>query len=251
MSEVPIPPDHISPEANEAAIPSSPDAGSGWAAFYAGVLEKLKDPAGLRERIDYPTYLLSTAGLIASLVLGLGDLSTKGSIHERQEEDLLAVLGQVIPSNIHDNDLLSDVIEVVDDLPGGLGKTEVYVAKQGKQITGVAFKMIALGGYSGPITLVVGLDNTGKVLGVRVVAHTETPGLGDKIEASKSDWIQAFVGRSLENTLPERWRVKMDGGDFDQFAGATITPRAVVSGIGRGLEFFSRHRATLVGPYLP
>ena len=97
----------------------------------------------------------------------------------------------------------------------------------------------------------VGLDHKGQVLGVRVVVHTETPGLGDKIEASKSDWIQSFVGRSFENPLPERWRVKKDGGDFDQFAGATITPRAVVSGIGRGLEFFSRHRATIVGPYSP
>ena len=246
-----VPPDQTTPEATNTANPFPQELSSGWAGFYSGFWEKLKDPDGLRQRLDYPTYLLAAAGLIASLVLGLGDLSTKGSIHQRQKEDLLATLEQVIPNNIHDNDLLNDVIEVVDELPDGLGKTEVYVAKQGKEITGVAFKMIALGGYSGPITLVVGLDHKGQVLGVRVVVHTETPGLGDKIEASKSNWIQSFVGRSLENPLPERWRVKKDGGDFDQFAGATITPRAVVSGIGRGLEFFSRHRATLVGPYSP
>lgn len=230
---------------HEAALP--PETCSRWVSLYAEIRVKLKDPEGLRKRLDYPTYLLATAGLVASLVLGLGDLSTKGSIRERQREDLLATLAQVIPDDIHDNDLLDDVIDVEDEVPGGLGRTEVYLARQGQKVSGVAFQMVALGGYSGPITLVVGLDKTGELLGVRVVAHTETPGLGDKIEASKSDWIRAFVGRSLENTLPEHWRVKKDGGDFDQFAGATITPRAVVSGIGRGLEFFRRHRSTLIG----
>lgn len=247
MSEAPL--DQDAANTSETERVSARDAGSGWAAIYAHLHQRLKDPDALRERLDYPTYLLAAAGLVASLVLGMGDLSTKGSIHERQKEDLLATLGQVIPKDLHDNDLLNDVIEIVDEVPGGLGKTEVYVAKQGREVTGVAFKMVALGGYSGPITLVVGLDPSGELLGVRVISHAETPGLGDKIEVSKSDWIQAFVGRSLKNTLPERWKVKKDGGDFDQFAGATITPRAVVSGISHGLEFFSRHRTTLVSPH--
>lgn len=242
-------PDQAVAQGTETVGTSTREVGSSWAAFYAGVQKKLKDPGALQERPDYSTYLLAAAGLVASLVLGLGDLSTKGTIHERQKDDLLATLGQVIPDDIHDNDLLSDVIEVADETPGGLGKTDVYVARHGTGITGVAFRMVAPGGYSGPITLVVGLDETGEILGVRVVAHTETPGLGDKIEVTKSNWIQAFVGRSLDNTIPERWRVKKDGGDFDQFAGATITPRAVVSGIGRGLEFFSRHRERLIGPH--
>ena len=92
----------------------------------------------------------------------------------------------------------------------------------------------------------MGVDKDGAVLGVRVVAHAETPGLGDKIEVGKSNWILSFNARSLENTLPERWRVKKDGGDFDQFAGATITPRAVVRGVEAGLKFFRQHRDELL-----
>ena len=92
----------------------------------------------------------------------------------------------------------------------------------------------------------MGMDKDGAVLGVRVVAHAETPGLGDKIERGKSDWILSFDGRSLSNTSSERWRVKKDGGDFDQFAGATITPRAVVHGVESGLKFFQRHKAELL-----
>ncbi|MDD1651077.1 MAG: RnfABCDGE type electron transport complex subunit G, partial [Methylococcaceae bacterium] len=95
----------------------------------------------------------------------------------------------------------------------------------------------------GPITLMMGIDKSGTVLGVRVVAHAETPGLGDKIEREKSPWVLAFDQRSLTNTPPERWRVKKDGGDFDQFAGATITPRAVVRGVEAGLQLFRKHRS--------
>ena len=224
---------------------------SGWEAFRVWAWEKLKDPDRLRGRLDYQTYLLAAAGLVASLVLGLGDLSTKHAIEARQREDLLATLSQVLPDRIHDNDLLKDRVFLMDEVPGGLGSTEVYLAKKGVTVTGVAFKMVALGGYSGPISLMVGLDAQGQVLGVRVISHAETPGLGDKIETAKSDWIESFQGRSLVNPKIERWRVKKDGGEFDQFAGATITPRAVVSGIARGLEFFDRHRAALIGHPTP
>ena len=206
------------------------------------------DLEALRQRLDYQTYLLAAAGLVASLLLGFADLATRGSIERRQAEDLLATLEQVLPASLHDNDLLQDVKTVADTAEGGVGQVQVYLARKAGEVTGVAFKWVAHGGYSGPISVVMGVDSHGMLLGVRVVAHAETPGLGDKIERSKSDWIISFDGRSLENTSAERWRVKKDGGDFDQFAGATITPRAVVGGVQGGLKFFQRHRDELITP---
>jgi len=215
----------------------------------AGRWERLRrrfdDLETLRRRLDYQTWLLAAAGLVASLLLGLGDLATRGPIEQRQAEDMRATLEQVLPPDLHDNDLLRDVKTVSDT---GLGETRVYLARKNGEVTAVAFKLSATGGYSGPIALVIGLKADGTVLGVRVVAHAETPGLGDKIETAKSEWILSFSGRSLDNTSDERWRVKKDGGDFDQFAGATITPRAVVGGVFKGLQFFRRHRTELVPP---
>ena len=92
----------------------------------------------------------------------------------------------------------------------------------------------------------MGLDSNGEILGVRVISHTETPGLGDKIEIKKSKWILSFNGKSLDNVTYSEWNVKKDGGIFDQFSGATITPRKVVLAIKRGLEFYKSHREELL-----
>ena len=185
--------------------------------------------------------------MVASLALGVGDLVTKGAIAERQAEDLRATLGQVLPEGLYDNDVLANprVIPSAGE-ETGLDQTEVFIAKKGGEVTAVAFKMLAKGGYAGDLSLMLGVDREGRILGVRVIAHAETPGLGDKVETSKSDWILGFDGRSLSNTPPQGWRVKKDGGDFDQFAGATITPRAVVKGVEGGLRFFERHRQALL-----
>ena len=203
------------------------------------LLRQFDDLDALRQRLDYQTYILAAAGLASSLLLGFGDLATRGSIAARQEEDMQATLEQVLPSELHDNVLLHDVKTLAE----GNQATPVYIARKQGAVTGVAFKFIATGGYSGPITLMMGVDKDGTVLGVRVVAHAETPGLGDKIELSKDKWILSFNTKSLENLAPERWKVKKDGGDFDQFAGATITPRAVVHGVEAGLKFFRAHKA--------
>ena len=206
------------------------------------LLRQFVDLDALRQRLDYQTYILAAAGLVSSLLLGFGDLATRGSIAARQEEDMQATLEQVLPAGLHDNALLQDVKSLSEDGAA----MPVYIARKDGAVTGVAFKFIASGGYSGPITLMMGVDKDGAVLGVRVVAHAETPGLGDKIERGKSDWILSFNSKSLENLAPERWKVKKDGGAFDQFAGATITPRAVVHGVESGLRFFQRHKAELI-----
>lgn len=215
---------------------------------WAWLRKQFDDLEALRQRLDYQTYILAAAGLVASLLLGFADLSTRSPIAQRQEEDMLATLEQVLPRDLYDNDLLHSVKSIDDSADRGLGSVPVYVASKAGEVSAIAFKLSAQGGYSGPIDLVMGIDRKGAILGVRVVAHAETPGLGDKIEKAKSDWILAFTGRSLDNTTPERWRVKKDGGDFDQFAGATITPRAVVRGVQSGLAFYQRHHDALLSP---
>jgi electron transport complex protein RnfG len=120
----------------------------------------------------------------------------------------------------------------------------IYRARKAGRITGVAYEIYGTG-YAGEIKLMMGVDAEGKLLGVRPLAHKETPGLGDKIEVKKGDWILRFTGLSLGNPVPERWKVKKDGGEFDQFAGATITPRGVVRAIRGGLDFFAANKSKL------
>jgi len=212
------------------------------------LLRQFDDLDALRQRLDYQTYILAAAGLVSSLLLGFADLATHGAIEARRNEDIQVTLQQVLPDGLHDNVLLDDVKTIVEPSKTGTLATSVYIARRSGAVTGVAFKFTANGGYSGPIILMIGMDKDGTVLGVRVVAHAETPGLGDKIERNKSDWIESFKNRSLDNTSAQQWKVKKDGGDFDQFAGATITPRAVVHGVESGLRFFQRHKTELLEP---
>ncbi|WP_172328989.1 electron transport complex subunit RsxG [Mangrovicoccus sp. HB161399] len=187
--------------------------------------------------------LLALFALFTALVLAISDELTRGPIADRATEDLNASLVQVIPDGIHDNDLASDRIEVMD---GGV-PVAVYQATRSGTVTGAAFERVGYG-YGGAIKVLIGLDPSGELLGVRVLAHAETPGLGDKIETAKSDWIHGFEGKSLDDPSPERWKVKRDGGEFDQFSGATITPRAVVAAVKGGLDFFAAHRDEILTP---
>jgi electron transport complex protein RnfG len=147
----------------------------------------------------------------------------------------------VIPAGSYDNALLESTLEI----PGDEGESIlVYRALEGLDATGVAFEVVGQG-YAGPIRILLGVGADGRVLGARVLSHAETPGLGDKIEVTRDDWILGFDGLSLDDPPPERWAVKKDGGVFDQFSGATITPRAVVAAIKGGLETFAAHRDAL------
>jgi len=174
-------------------------------------------------------------------VLAVTNRLTEADIAARATEDRQASLGQVIPDNIHDNDLLADVVSIPAE-PGR--EVTVYRAMEKGTVTGVAYEVSGTG-YAGKIRMMLGVGADGRVLGVRVLAHKETPGLGDKIEVKKSDWIQRFAGLALGNPPVEKWQVKKDGGQFDQFTGATITPRGVVAAIRDGLAFFSEHQTQL------
>jgi len=193
----------------------------------------VKDPS-YRKRIGYHAGLLAGIALIVSAVLAIGNKQTKAEIELRLEEDMRASLNMVLPPSLYDNDLLAKTSTIITN--NGEEK-QIYVARKKGKTVGVAFKM-AEQGYAGPIQVMIGIDYNGEILGARVISHLETPGLGDKIEEKKDDWILGFDGLSLENTSIDQWAVKKDGGRFDQFSGATITPRAVVNAITKGLSFF-------------
>lgn len=206
----------------------------------------------LRPQVKFQAGVLAGFALCASLLLGLADFATRDSIKLRLEEDLKASLEEVVPADQYDNDLLASSMTVASSNANlGVAQTVVYLAKQQSQVTAVCFKFIAPDGYSGKIHLVMGINQHGKILGVRVISHAETPGLGDKIELTKTKWILGFNGKSLDNLTVSEWAVKKDGGVFDQFAGATITPRAIVNAIKRGLDFFQAHRQELIASDLP
>jgi electron transport complex protein RnfG len=175
------------------------------------------------------------------LLLAVTDKVTAKDIAARALEDKVNSLSQVIPDSIHDNNPVNDSIAMQN--AHGKELTVYRALKEGK-VTGLAYE-IRGSGYAGEIKLMLGVDVEGKVLGVRVLAHKETPGLGDKIEVKKGDWILRFTSLSLGEPPVDKWKVKKDGGQFDQFAGATITPRGVVLAIRGGLEFFAAHKAQM------
>ncbi|MDR0701904.1 MAG: electron transport complex subunit RsxG [Azoarcus sp.] len=196
--------------------------------------------AELKAHPLYQPLLLGLMTLLASATLAWASSATRGAIAEAEARDLRDSLTQVLPEDFVDNDLLADSA----DIDIGNGKPlRAYRARSGGTVKGVVFTVIGKG-YGGEIAVLMAVDENGRILGARVLKHTETPGLGDKIEIAKSDWINGFTGKTLSAA---NWAVKKDGGDFDQFAGATITPRAVVSAVKNGLEIFARHRATLLG----
>lgn len=219
----------------------------------AAILAWLKDwlapenLAKLRPKLEFQTGILAAFALFASVLLGVTNCSTQGAIQQRLDEDLKNSLAEVVPADLYDNELLLDTVTIPSaDYNIGATDTLVYRARKAGEITAVCFKFTAPDGYSGAIDMIIGIDRDGKILGVRVLSHKETPGLGDKIELAKSNWILSFNGFSLENLSPDKWAVKKDGGQFDQFAGATITPRKSVQATYRSLQLFKDKKEQLI-----
>lgn len=194
----------------------------------------------LRGKLVYQGLLLGGAALITSALLSFFSQATEADIKAAEAADLKQSLAQVLPG-AYDNDLLNDTVA----LPGKEGEVLVYRARRAGKVEAVVYRVIGHG-YAGNIVCVMGVSREGRILGVRVISHKETPGLGDKIEPAKGDWIYAFEGKWLGEPVPEKWAVKKDGGAFDQFAGATITPRAVVNAVKGGLEFFEANKDALL-----
>ncbi|MEH6687247.1 MAG: electron transport complex subunit RsxG [Halopseudomonas sabulinigri] len=196
----------------------------------------------LRNSVILGLFAMATVGLIAVTQQG-----TAERISEAQRRVQLSALNEILPHEQHDNDLLGDSFSV-DDYPQ-LRLSDArdgYRARQNGEVVAVILPVVAPEGYSGRIDLLVGIYADGSVAGVRAVSHRETPGLGDKVEIGKSQWVLEFNGKSLSMPVPENWAVKKDGGNFDQFTGATITPRAVVKAVYQSLEYFADHRSILL-----
>lgn len=194
-----------------------------------------------RQAIAAGALLGLTALLAAGLLAGVRHL-TADRIAEAERQAQLRALAVVLPPDSYDNDPLADRIAV--RAPAWLGRDAPLAgwrARRGGEGTELVLQAVAPDGYSGAIDLLVGVRRDGRLAGVRVTAHGETPGLGDTIEAEKSDWIERFAGRRLGDPPADRWSVRKDGGDFDEFAGATITPRAVVRAVARVLAFVEKH----------
>ncbi len=202
--------------------------------------------------LDNLKKILITAALLmifastGAALVGLTYNTTADDIRHNQQLTLLKKLNTIIPANEYDNDLLEDTIYIpADYLLGTQSEEKVYRARKGDRDIAVVLPASAPNGYNGPIEMLVGIYSNGDIAGVRIIKHRETPGLGDAIESSRSDWILGFTGRSLKQPESKRWKVKRDGGSFDQFTGATITPRAVVKAIHAALLYFEKNREKL------
>jgi electron transport complex protein RnfG len=171
-----------------------------------------------------------------------------GRIAENQRVAMLSKLESIIPDGQFDNEPLEDLIQVSARDLLGAENTRVYRVRKAGEPTAVILDPVVPDGYAGPIQLLVSVLRDGSVGGVRVLYHHETPGLGDKIEERKSDWVLSFDGKSLSNPTPEGWAVKRDGGEFDQFTGATITPRAIVQAVKNTLIYVQQQGETLFEP---
>lgn len=189
--------------------------------------------------------LLGVFGILGAGLVGFSHDSTAERIAQNERESLIRQLQLLVPADQFDNDMSTDVIEVSASEQLGAALTRVYRARLAGKTTAVVLSPVITQGYSGAIRLIVAVGRDGRLAGVRVLGHRETPGLGDKVEAERSDWILGFAGKSLLAPAASAWKVKRDGGVFDQFTGATITPRAVVRGVKASLEYVRKNEVLL------
>lgn len=200
---------------------------------------------GLNE-VSKTTLILTLCVTIATGVLLLTFSQTSDRIAANERTYLLKQLHEVIPVQIHDNDLYTDTFTFHD--PGVFGvdfPITVYRARRNGQPVALAITAVAPDGYSSRIKLMVGVKIDGTITQVRVLDHKETPGLGDGIEIRRSPWISQFQQKNLKNPPKNDWKVTKDGGKFDQMTSATITSRAVVKAVYKTVDYVLKHHQTL------
>ncbi|SIR23321.1 electron transport complex protein RnfG [Shewanella morhuae] len=191
-------------------------------------------------------FLLALFALICTGLVAVVNQQTADKITQQEQQELMRVLHQLIPDEMHDNDLTAQCTLLLDkEALGTDNPMPAYIATMAGKPVAIAIEAIAPDGYNGNIKLIVGVNTQGEVLGVRTLTHQETPGLGDKIELRKSNWVSQFVGKRLDSQDDKQWLVKKDGGDFDQFTGATITPRAYVKAVKNAVWYFNNNQAQI------
>ena len=199
--------------------------------------------------MGFNSIVLALFALVTSLILATTNELTYERIEQSEREAAQRALLEIIPLERHDNDMLMDVQPVPEQYWATLGLKKggnIHIARDQGQPVAAIIPAVTPDGYSGAISMIIGINFNGSIAGVRVVEHRETPGLGDKVDLKKSDWILSFNGKSLVNPQASGWKVKKEGGDYDQFTGATITPRAVVSQVLKTLQYFEDDRERLL-----
>ena len=200
----------------------------------------------LKRSIGTNAAILALFAVVTAGTLAVTQITTREPIERAIREASARALLEIIPIDRHSNDLLVDTYPIPKQYWALLGlkqEANINLAREPDgTINAVIIPTVAPDGYSGPIRILVGVNRDGTVAGVRVTNHAETPGLGDKVEVKKSDWVLSFNGKSLQDPVRNQWQVQKDGGAFDQFTGATITPRAVVNQVRKVLDFVAENK---------
>ncbi|MEP6391844.1 MAG: electron transport complex subunit RsxG [Halioglobus sp.] len=199
----------------------------------------------LGRSISRNSLLLALFAVVTTLLIAGTYLQTRDRIALSQRQAEERALLEIIPASRHNNSMLDDTLPIGAGTLGLREDKQIYLARQSGETIAVIIPATASDGYSGDIDMIIGVNRDGSVAGVRVLSHKETPGLGDKVDLKKSDWILDFNGRSLTNPGQAEWAVKKDKGVFDQFTGATITPRAVVGTTLNVLQYAKAQHETL------
>lgn len=213
------------------------------------MIKYLNTLPSLVQGIVISALILGGFAAVSTTLLSITNTATYEAIKESEKKALLNNLTQILPPETFNNDLLKDRISVRNSLLGTSAPMDVYRARLNGSDSAVIISSQAPNGYNGRISILVGIFFDGTIAGVRVTSHRETPGLGDDVELAKSDWILSFNGKSLKIPLEEKWEVKKDGGNFDQFTGATITPRAIVAAVLNTLKFYEDNQVLLYKPH--
>ena len=190
--------------------------------------------------------LLGLFAVITTGLIAVTHFSTKSRIETQQAHKLKSLINEVFPQDRHDNAILDDCIQLSSPLLGSAEAQTIYRAKRQDEPVGFVVTTIAPNGYSGQIKMIVGITLDLEILGTRVIEHKETPGLGDKIDLAVSDWILSFSNKTFSDDNARQWQVKKDGGQFDQFTGATITQRAVVGSVANTARFVHDNMSQLL-----
>ena len=210
----------------------------------------IKQPSAAGMALRTAVILLIFVVAFTSL-LAAAFLWTRPAIEAAAAEEKMKLIGEVLPRDLYDNDLLKDSRQLAPSAVLGLDEASTaYLARKGGEVTALVFEAVAPDGYSGKIRLLLGVSADGTLLGVRVIQHKETPGLGDYIEPKKDrnkerPWIRQFDGLSLAAVADRDWRVRKDGGRFDSVAGATVTPRAVIKAVHKALQYVAANHRQL------
>lgn len=205
----------------------------------------------LATSISKNSLLLGGFALLTASTLATVNLLTQAPIAQAEQAAAQKALLEILPAHTHDNHMLDDTLAIPADWQAQLhtdANAKIFRARQGETVVAVIIPTTAPDGYSGKIKMIVGVNSDKTLAGVRVLTHTETPGLGDKIELKKSTWMLSFNGLKLTRDNQSQWAVKKDGGAFDQFTGATITPRAVIKQVKNTLQFVEHNHQSLFHP---